>query len=562
MKHLSAFVLFTTCLVSPLWAADQALSTHVDAITVYPEGADVWRTGSATMQPGETRLLISDLPGTVDPQSIRVEAVGDDGLFINGIDTKLADLPSTAADEKRKTLDKKLQGLADEKQALDQLIGDAQAQKTLLLSLANKQLTPTTTTETLKPIDAAGLDGLVSLVGSKLSAISKSIHDAELRKRDIDQQSADINLELEALSPDAQQKLEVAVNVSTTSGGEGQFRIKYRISEAGWLPFYDAKLTLPDKVKPATVSLVRRAEVHQSTTENWSNVALTLSTARPNGATSAPELNEDAVALADVRGRLQKSEAGNAAKSADMEMDTPALAEAPAPMDALRRDKAKKDVAQAQAQVFVAGFNAQYAIAGRVDIDNSGQSKKVRIASEGVTAKLEDVAVPRLDPTAYLTAAFHLSGADPVLPGVVNLYRDDAYVGQGALPMLAPGEEARLGFGVDDLVKVKRVEVKRNAGEEGLISTSFTKTLAWDISAKNLHDTPFDVVIVDRVPFSTQDQVTVQTISDFTPATTENYMLKRGVKAWSLALDLKQEKVIKIGYKISAPKNIPLALTE
>jgi len=559
MKPIFAFVILSTTMISPLWAAEINLASRIDAVTVYPQGADVWRTGTVEVPAGETRLLVSDLPGSIDPQSIRVEAVGNDGMVINGIDTKLVDLPSSAADEKRKGLDKKLEALADEKQALDQLILDANAQKSLLLSLANKQLTPASTTETLKSIDASGLDGLVSLVGSKLTTISKSIHDADLRKRDIDRESADMNVEREALSPDAQQKLEVALNVSAASAGEGQFRLKYRIAEAGWSPFYDAKLTLPDKAKSATVSLVRRAEVHQTTTENWSNVALTLSTARPTGATSAPELGEDMVALAELRGRLQKSEAGSSAKLAEPELDAPV---APVAMDAVMPEKAKKDVAQAQAQVFVAGFNAQYAIGGRVDIDNSGQSKKVRIASEEVSAKLEDVAVPRLDSTAYLTAGFHLNGADPVLPGVVNLYRDDAYVGQGALPMLSPGEDARLGFGVDDLVKVKRVEVKRNSGEEGLISTSFTKTLAWDISAKNLHDTPFDVVIVDRVPFSTQDQVTVQTISDFTPATTENYMLKRGVKAWSLTLDPKQEKGIKIGYKISAPKNIPLALTE
>jgi uncharacterized protein (TIGR02231 family) len=170
--------------------------------------------------------------------------------------------------------------------------------------------------------------------------------------------------------------------------------------------------------------------------------------------------------------------------------------------------------------------------------------------------------VPRLDPTAYLMASFVVKSADPLLPGAVNLYRDDVYVGQGSMPQLAPGENARLGFGADDLVKVKRVEVKRNSGEEGIISSRFTRTLAWDISVKNLHDTAFPVVIVDRIPFSTQDTVTVEPLPQTTVATTENYDLKRGVKAWSLTLDPKAEKTITLGYKISAPKDIPLALTE
>ncbi len=80
-------------------------------------------------------------------------------------------------------------------------------------------------------------------------------------------------------------------------------------------------------------------------------------------------------------------------------------------------------------------------------------------------------AVPKLDPNAYLTAAFTLAGETPLLPGPVMLYRDGVFMGQGGLPMLSPGEETRLGFGADDLIKVKRIEVKRNRGEEGLITT-------------------------------------------------------------------------------------------
>ena len=68
------------------------------------------------------------------------------------------------------------------------------------------------------------------------------------------------------------------------------------------------------------------------------------------------------------------------------------------------------------------------------------------------------------------------------------LYRDGVFMGQGSLPMLSPGEEAKLGFGADDLIKVKRIEVKRRTGEEGLISTSNIDERAFDITVKNLHE--------------------------------------------------------------------------
>jgi uncharacterized protein (TIGR02231 family) len=562
MRLSIAAALLLTSAMSQAFAGDLSLTSHVDSALVYPQGADVWRVGDIELPAGETRLLLSDLPSSVDPQSIRVEAEGGAGLMINDVDSKFAELPSTSVDEKRQALQLKLEGLSDERQGLDQSIADAEAQKTLLLSLANKQLVPASSAETLKAVDAASLDGLVSLVGSKLASISKTIHDAQLRQRLIDRDTADINLALQDLAPQADAKLQLSINVKSPSTTTAHFKIKYRIEEAGWQAFYDAKLNLPGKAKPASLSLVQRADVHQSTTESWDNVSLTLSTARPNGATSAPELGEDPLRFGYTAGSAENETAVSGGLSQRLKKDQLSAAPASPVMDALKDEDAPKPAEQAQAAMVIAGFNAQYLIDGRVSIDNSGQSKKVRIASGTLDAKLESVAVPRIDPTAYLMASFTVQGADPLLPGAVNLYRDDVYVGQGAMAQLAPGENAKLGFGVDDLVKVKRVEVKRNSAEEGIISSRSTRTLAWDISVKNLHDTAFPVVIVDRVPFSTQDTVTVEMISQSTPATTDDYELKRGVKAWSLALDPKAEKTITLGYKISAPKDTPIALTE
>jgi uncharacterized protein (TIGR02231 family) len=558
---IAAALLFTSAM-TPAFAGDLPLSSHVDAALVYPQGADVWRVGDVDLPSGETRLLLSDLPSSVDPQSIRVEAEGGAGLVINDVDSKLAELPSTAVDEKRQALQLKLEGLSDERQELDQTIADQEAQKTLLLSLANKQLVPASSTETLKSVDAASLDGLVSLVGLKLSTISKSIHDAQLRQRQIDRDVADVNLALQELAPQADAKLQLSINVKSPSAAKAHFKIKYRIENAGWQAFYDAKLSLPNSDKPASLSLVQRADVRQSTTESWDNVALTLSTARPNGATSAPQLGEDPLRLGYAAGGTDNEMAASGTFVQRLKKDQLAAAPAVPAMDDMKEEDAPKPAKQAQADMVIAGFNAQYVIDGRVSINNSGQSKKVRIASETLDTKLESVSVPRIDPTAYLMASFVVQGADPLLPGAINLYRDDVYVGQGSMAQLAPGENAKLGFGVDDLVKVKRVEVKRNSAEEGIISSRFTRTLAWDISVKNLHDSAFPVVIVDRIPFSTQDTVTVEQISQSTPATKEDYELKRGVKAWELTLDPKAEKTIKLGYKISAPKDIPVALTE
>ena len=219
-----------------------------------------------------------------------------------------------------------------------------------------------------------------------------------------------------------------------------------------------------------------------------------------------------------------------------------------------------KKAKQIEAEIETAGFQALYAIPGRVSVDNTGTAKNVRIATSEITASLSARAVPKLDPNAYLTAAFVLSGETPLLPGTAMLYRDGVFMGQGYLPLLSPGEETKLGFGVDDLIKVKRVEVKRQRGEEGLLTTSNTDIRAYDITVKNLHDFAIPVTVLDQMPYSTQEDIVVETLSGMTPATVKDFEKKRGVLAWSFDLEPKAEKVLKHGFKVTWPENVDVGM--
>ena len=81
----------------------------------------------------------------------------------------------------------------------------------------------------------------------------------------------------------------------------------------------------------------------------------------------------------------------------------------------------------------------------------------------------------------------------PLLPGHVYLFRDGTFVGTGDMPLLQPGEDHDLGFGVDDQVKVKHAVLEEKRGESGLISTSHVDSRNFRVSVKNLHERPIDV---------------------------------------------------------------------
>jgi uncharacterized protein (TIGR02231 family) len=564
MKIKFIALLLVSSAFTPAFADDIKAVSHIDAVTVYPQGADVVRVSSVDLKPGEHTLLLDNLPGSIDPQSIRVDGAGNSGLEITSVDSKLVELSSEDLDAKRKVITEQIETLMDERSALDQTVADAQAQQRLLMSLADKQLQPGSTTETAKTVDAAALGNLVDLVGARLTTISKSVHDAQLRQKAIDKLVADLNIKAESLAPDEAAHMQVAVHVVAAAAMTGSVKVSYRIGGAGWQPFYDAKLAIPAKGEKAKLEIIRRAEVMQNTGEVWDNVAMTLSTARPTGSTAAPDLGEDPIqiAMAEALGRtdgMVELPVAAAPKLFDEKIRGEADQGLP-----VQKQTAKPDVMaiQRQAVIQMAGFNANYVIQGRVSVDNTGTGKKVRIATDQFDAALQAITVPRLDPNAYLTAAFTMKGDAPYLPGVVNLFRDGMFMGQGSLPQLSAGEDTKLGFGADDLIKVKRAEVKRNSGTEGIITSSNVQELAWDMSVTNLHDVTIPVTVIDRKPFSTQSEITVETLGGMTEPSVTDLDKKRGVLAWNFDLEPKAEKAIKTGYKVTSPKAANISLNE
>ena len=134
------------------------------------------------------------------PNPFGWKGLGGEGVEIGSVDSKLIYLSTEAQDAERKRLEKEIETLGDERQALDQTLSDADYQKRLLLSLADKQLVPSSD-EKSKTIDAAQLGSLLDLVSAKLDLISKTIHEAQIRQRDIDKQVNELNNKLASIAP-------------------------------------------------------------------------------------------------------------------------------------------------------------------------------------------------------------------------------------------------------------------------------------------------------------------------------------------------------------------------
>jgi len=134
----------------------------------------------------------------------------------------------------------------------------------------------------------------------------------------------------------------------------------------------------------------------------------------------------------------------------------------------------------------------------------------------------------------------------------VSLFRDRTYVGIGHLPQLAPGETHEIGFGPDDLVRVKYEVTQEKKGETGLISSSRTDQRRYKITVRNLHERPIAYTVLDQIPVALDEKIKVE-LTGRTPPTAVDVKDKRGIVAWSGKLGADEEKIIDFGFEISWP---------
>ncbi len=551
MKRTFAVALLFSSFFTPAFAVEVALTSSVGEVTVYPRGAQVTRLATGKVPAGDNVIIISDLPGDLDRNSVRVEGVSGQVLEIGSVDVRQTYVSPNDNPDARLKIERQIEALNDQIAGLNQTINNANAQRNLLQGLASNAILPRPTGKGGSvAISASELDELLSLTATRLADLSVITEKARIEQREFSRQIVDLQNKLEETSPEQKLTTTVAINLSAPVAGEASFRIRYNVANASWAPIYDAKLTLGEKGKDNSVKLVRRANVRQATADNWENVALTLSTARPSAATQAPVLQPYVLSelknvpyAAQVRKRNQ----------ADFSTREKVILEGPA---SGARLAAPASIRRQKVTVAFSGFLAEYKIPGKVSVPNIGTEKNVVIGESDFAAEISTNSTPSLDKAAYLTAKFTLKGDLSYLPGMVLLSRDGVFLGRTRLPLLNPNEEHKLSFGRDDFVKVERSKVAEKAGESGFVSRSKQETRKFATTITNLHDFPIKVVINDQFPYGAHEDIKVNLISGSTKPTIQNVDKKRGVVAWEKVLGAKEKYTINFGYTVTWPKEM------
>lgn len=558
MRHTLLSFVATIAVVAavPALAAEIETSSQIDAVTVYPDGATVTRLIRLDLPAGDSTLLARDFPLTLDPSSLRVEGEGGARLVIGAVEARQP-LPQPAANIPQ--IDRRLEALRDERGALDGAIASATARRQFAERFA--ETSPAGLGEKGEARPIAEWRAAFTTVGEEIAIADAAVRQAKIKQRDIDREIARLEAERNMSPP---KKFEVRIDLNADAAASALLRVTYAVRGARWQPVYDARLESGGKDVKPSLELTRRAEIIQTTGEDWPDVALSVSTVRTAHGGSAPELRPLIVRYPVAPAPLAASSHPAASPVvSNMRIDQKWGYSADLVQDQFARREAvlAKKAEEQQASFDTGGFQVVFRVPGRIAVPAGQGSKSFRIASSTIAPELMVHAVPSLAETAFLLANFKHAEDAPLLPGRVSIYRDGIFVGRSPMALAAKDETVRLGFGVDEKVKIARAVVRKNEGTAGLIGSSKTDEREFKTTVRNAHEFPIKVAIEDQIPVSETEDIQVEMLPGTTQPSTRELRDRRGVMEWAFEAKPGESREIKLGWRLRWPKDRAIQLT-
>lgn len=524
------------------WAAVHEVEVAPAEVTVFADRARVTRTARLDLPSGRQEVQFTGLPASMQSQGVTGDATGPGVL--RGIDLKRV-TASEIADRRVNEIAGELERLQDERQ---QAIDDATAAQATIavLGAGRAQSAQALNHQMLVGDDAPRqATALRTSMSAEEARAREAWRKADLRRRGLDDRIASLQRERDTLGSQATDTWTAVVHLEMERAGRVEVDLSYLVSGATWTPRYDLR---GDAAK-GKVELALSAMVQQTTGEDWEDVALTVSSARPSLGTDVPELDPFWLQRPQYYPAPSAASSGGARSSAK---PSSMADSAPAPP----REAAPMQVAQATVQIQLAA--TAFTVARPEDVPADGTERKVGLTTKSLDADLRHVIVPRLDPRAYLVGEAENTAGFPLLAGTAGVFLEGAYLGDFQMPLVAPGEKFDVAFGVDDRVTVKRTPVQIEEGKTGLAGKRATSRWSWIVTVKSAHPRPIQAVVWEQVPVSTREDVQVT----LRPSTPTPKAEDGGKLRFDVTVPAGGEARIAWGYDVQYPADLQLGWLE
>ncbi|HMR31946.1 MAG TPA: mucoidy inhibitor MuiA family protein [Geminicoccaceae bacterium] len=523
-------------LALPAVAAELAPASRITEVTVFPDRAEVVRTLAVEMEVGSHSLRLTGLPAGLLAESVRVDALSSGDLMVGAVETR----PSFSADLAGPAEREIAAAIATLELKQRELVDRASAARVQLDFVGNigKALPERAGDEIARGLPdpevwrkswtalAAGADEALAAIRGLDAERQRVEHELQARREELDRVRTGQRATMEAV-----------IALEARSRGRAEVHLRYQVPGASWRPLYEARLDSD----AGSVQLVQRAEVRQATGEDWTEVDLTLSTARPADASEMPRIEPWFI---DVIQRAPRPAAAEALQS--MRAAPKATADfagaAPAP--------------PVTADTVASEFAAQYAVPGPATVAADSSAKTFTLNQRQLDVELSVRATPRLAPEPFLYGEAVFPGPEPLLAGPVAIFRDGAFTGRADQAAVMPGDRMALPFGADDKVRVDYRLETGGRSTEGIFNKTRRMERRYRIEVTSRHAVDIPITVIDQIPVPQDERIEVELLGDTTPPTVRDPDGRRGVLEWTSGFGPGESRIILLAYAVSVPQDL------
>jgi uncharacterized protein (TIGR02231 family) len=275
MKNLLFFLLI------PIFAnaQQQIISSKIEKVTVFFNGAQIERKGQTNIPAGKSEFVFKSISPQIDKQSIQLSA--DTRISVLAINHQLSTQSEGGKKDEIQTLNKQKEAVEDKIMVEKNSLLVFKREEEMLL----KNQTVGGTYSGMKSVDLKEAVEYQRVrmqeVLNKQYEIGKTIKNFENEIRVLNQKLTEITTSKEVTFS------EIVLSLSNKEPiNNANFTLTYFVQNAGWSPVYDVRVNNISQ----PLNLLYKANVYQYSGEDWKDTRLVLSNANPRKSGVAPEL--------------------------------------------------------------------------------------------------------------------------------------------------------------------------------------------------------------------------------------------------------------------------------
>ncbi len=529
----------TLFIANSVFAEQVIADSRIQEVVVYPDSALVSRSADLKLGIGQHQIVFSDIIPEIDENSLRVEASDDGCAKILGAQVKKEFIKEEAS-QRVSYIQEEIQKLEDEMRRLEDtknILGQERQFLDSLRLFSAGQLPKDLVTK--MPV-VKDLDETLKFLSARLKENYNQALDAELNSRDIFKKTEVLKRELSQISgPSKKIKRSIMVEVEVVKPVSFGLTASYLVKGASWQPLYDARANF----EKSEVEMVSCGIIRQTTGEDWQDVEISLSTAKPTIGGRMAYVSPWFLRLDQSRFTMESRNnivAGQFASFSSSEnAGEPGLAK-----DAIAEQK---------------GTAVVYKLLRKATVKSDGSEYKLPVSIQTLKAEFGYSTYPRNTPCAYLGSRVTNAKDLQLLAGRVNIFLEGDFVGASSIDNIGPGEDFDLYLGVDENVKVKREQIEKKVNDvliAGILSPNCTTTFKYKATIENYKNKNIKVIFFESMPVSDNERIKVRIGKPSLEPKEKNWKDRKGVWRWKLELEPKQKQEIFYAFSIEHSRDM------